>query len=173
MSLKKYPPDPRGSPLSDADIRAKIGGMEPLESYDSCAAMTKSEDDVSKFFFGEQGGEVIWDEDYILPVTGTEMTGMDRAFVREQIEDAKYAPLLSPLFSDDFDLEAVLHTSDITIGDAVELFVEDDDKTRESKKRKRRGKRGKTAKTGKMGKTADPTGPFPVKRVRISGPVRV
>ena len=68
-----------------------------MESYDSCVAMTKSEDDVSKFFFGEQGGEVIWDEDYILPVTGTEMTAMDRAFVREQIEDAKYAPLLSPL----------------------------------------------------------------------------
>ena len=121
MSLKDYPPAPL---LTDAEIRAKIGGMEPLESSDS----SKSEDDeafeVSKFFFGEQGagGEVIWDEDYILPVTGVEMTAMDRAFVREQIEDAKYAPLLSPLFSDDdFDLEAVIHTSDITIGDAVEL----------------------------------------------------
>ena len=170
MSLKDYLPTPL--PLSDVEIRAKIGGMEPLESYDSCVAMTKSEDDVSKFFFGEQGGEVIWDEDYILPVTGTDMTAMDRAFVREHIEDAKYAPLLSPLFPDDFDLEAVLHTSDITIGDAVELFVEEE-KTRESKKRKRRGKTAKTAKTAKMGKTADPSGPSPVKRVRISGPVRV
>ena len=170
MSLKDIPPYP--PPLSAAEIRAKIGGMEPLESSDSCVAMTKSEDDVSKFFFGEQGGEVILDEDYILPVTGTEMTGMDRAFVREQIEDAKYAPLLSPLFSDDFDLEAVLHTSDITIGDAVELFVEDDDKTRESKKRKR-GKRGKRGKMAKTAKTADPSGPSPVKRVRISGPVHV
>ena len=170
MSLKDYSPAPL--PLSDVEIRAKIGGMEPLESYDSCVAMTKSEDDVSKFFFGEQGGEVIWDEDYILPVTWTEMTGMDRAFVREQIEDAKYAPLLSPLFSDDFDLEAVLHTSDITIGDAVELFVEEE-KTRESKKRKRRGKTAKTAKTAKMGTTADPSGPSPIKRVRISGPVHV
>ena len=76
------------------------------------------------------------------------------------------------LFPDDFDLEAVLHTSDITIGDAVELFVEEE-KTRESKKRKRRGKTVKGAKTGKTGKTADPSGPSPVKRVRISGPVRV
>ena len=174
MSLKDCPSsDPL--PLSDVEIRAKIGGMEPLESSDSCVAMTKSEDDVSKFFFGEQGvgGEVIWDEDYILPVTGVEMTAMDRAFVREQIEDAKYAPLLSPLFSDDFDLEAVLHTSDITIGDAVELFVEEE-KTRERKKKR---KRAKTSKTGTAtAKTVDPSGPSPVKRVRIfriSSPVCV
>lgn len=174
MSLKDCPSsDPL--PLSDVVIRAKIGGMEPLESSDSSVAMTKSEEDeafeVSKFFFGEQGGEVIWDEDYILPVTGVEMTAMDRAFVREQIEDAKYAPLLSPLFSDDFDLEAVLHTSDITIGDAVELFVEEE-KTRESKKRKR-AKTAKRAKTVETAKTVDPSGPSPVKRVRISSPVCV
>ena len=173
MSLKDSPPDPL--PLSDVEIRANIGDMEPL---DSCVAMTKSEEDeafeVSKFFFGEQGagGEVIWDEDYILPVTGVEMTAMDRAFVREQIEDAKYAPLLSPLFSDDFDLEAVLHTSDITIGDAVELFVEEE-KTRDSKKRKR-AKTAKRAKTGTATvETVDPSGPSPVKRVRISSPVCV